>query len=179
MKLLTYKLIFMGIIDTFVPGLYAIKYTGQELDELERLLDCWEDIEFLELFFEQNKADLSFFKIGVEEAIRITRKEAKELRNTLKDAEEGWLNKFKPLNNTDYKIIKLSKQKSKRYWLRFYAIKIDQKIFLITGGAIKLTHLMEDRPHTKEELQKLTKCRDYLIENGVFDEDSFIDFLEF
>ena len=42
----------MKIVNTFVNGLYAFKYDGQWLDELERLLEEWGDIEGLENFFE-------------------------------------------------------------------------------------------------------------------------------
>lgn len=33
----------MVIVSTFVAGLYAFKYAGCDLDELERLLDEWQD----------------------------------------------------------------------------------------------------------------------------------------
>ena len=32
--------------------------------------------------------------------------------------------------------------------------------------------------HTQQELDKLNVCRDFLIQNGVFEQDSFIDFFE-
>ncbi len=34
---------------------------------------------------------------------------------------------------------------------------------------------MQDKEHTMIELDKLNRCKDYLIRNGVFDKDSFID----
>jgi hypothetical protein len=34
---------------------------------------------------------------------------------------------------------------------------------VITGGAVKLTHKMEERTHTREELIKLEKGRNFLI----------------
>lgn len=39
---------------------------------------------------------------------------------------------------------------------------------MITGGAIKLPlqHLMQDRKHTKLELSKINRVRDYLNANG-------------
>jgi len=48
----------------------------------------------------------------------------------------------------------------------------------ITGGAIKQSQKMEDNLYTRVVLVKLEKCRDYLIENGIFDSDSFFDFYE-
>lgn len=73
----------------------------------------------------------------------------------------------------------MSLQKGRRHCLRLYAIKIDDDTFIITGGAIKLPlqHLMEDREHTLMELAKLKKAKYYLKENGVFDDESFYEFL--
>ena len=55
-------------------------------------------------------------------------------------------------------------------WIRIYAIRIDMNLFLVTGGAIKLTRTMNDREHLKQELDKLTKVRSYLLAND-YDED--------
>ena len=78
----------------------------------------------------------------------------------------------------------LSKEKAKGNrvsghpsWLRIYAIKLDDNVFLITGGAIKLTHLMEEREHTLEELKKMEQVRRYLIDNGVFDSEGLNDYI--
>ena len=49
-------------------------------------------------------------------------------------------------------------------------------VYIVTGGAIKLTATMQEREHTQKELDKLNACRDFLKANGVFDQDSFIDF---
>ena len=62
-------------------------------------------------------------------------------------------------------------------WVRVYAIRIETDIFVITGGAIKLTPLMQDREHTKVELDKLNRCKEFLKSNGIFDQDSFIDYV--
>ena len=56
-------------------------------------------------------------------------------------------------------------------WLRLYAIKLDKGIYLITGGAIKLTHLMSEREHTLNELKKMEMVRNYLLGNGIIDAD--------
>ena len=63
-------------------------------------------------------------------------------------------------------------------WLRLYAIKLDDGKFLITGGAIKLTHRMEDRKHTAEELQRLDQVRNILMAESVYDSISFEDYVE-
>ena len=58
----------MKIVTTFVQGLYAFRH-GNKLDELERLLDDWNNPEYLESFFEQNENDLLYFGIDIDGAI--------------------------------------------------------------------------------------------------------------
>ncbi len=63
----------MKIIDTFVPCLFAFKYTDDLPDELERVFDEWEDPVFLNDFFEENENEIS---ITIEEAIEKVKSEA-------------------------------------------------------------------------------------------------------
>ena len=58
-------------------------------------------------------------------------------------------------------------------------LSLDDGKFLITGGAIKLTHKMEEREHTTAELRKLEKVRNFLMAKSVYDAISFDDFIEF
>ena len=60
-------------------------------------------------------------------------------------------------------------------WLRIYVICLEVNVYVVTGGAIKLTHLMQDKEHTAMELDKLNRCKAFLKANGVFDKDSFVD----
>ena len=92
---------------------------------------------------------------------------------------------FKPLASSDLTIRELTREKARNWerighasWLRIYAIRLEKNVFVITGGAIKLTRAMQDRPHTKKELDKLNRCRQYLLSNGVFDSESFISLTE-
>lgn len=62
-------------------------------------------------------------------------------------------------------------------WLRIYAIKLDPGIYIITGGAIKLTRTMQEREHTLVELARMENVRKYLLENDITDMDSFKDYL--
>lgn len=169
----------MEIISIFDAHLYSIKYAGEEFDELERLFDEWNDVEILRYFFEENRQDLKYFQIQVDEAIIQTRKEAGILRRkfiTLCSSKNPDLNSmFANLENYETRTLALAKQKSKRKWLRLYALRIDTNAFVITGGAIKLTLEMKDRPHTAKELDKLEQCRNYLINEGIFDIDSFTE----
>jgi len=90
---------------------------------------------------------------------------------------KNWILFFAPLNNFQYKFRILAEQKGRENYLRVYALKIDDNCFVITCGAIKFTHLMEDRIHTREELIKNTQCRDYLLSENIFDITSFKDLL--
>ena len=167
----------MKIIHTFVQGLYAFKYSDEAFDELERLLNEWNNIEMLRKFFEENSKDLKYFQLEVDDAIFETRKEASGLRKkliTLSTEENPDLDSiFVNLDDNEWRIIELAKQKSKKRWLRLYALRIDTNTYVITGGAIKLTHEMKVRLHTAKELDKLELCRNYLKDQGVFDVDSF------
>ena len=85
---------------------------------------------------------------------------------------------FRPLENQRIREMLLSREKAKgkrqtthASWLRLYAIKLDKGIYLITGGAIKLTHLMSEREHTLNELKKMEMVRNYLLGNGIIDAD--------
>ncbi len=62
-------------------------------------------------------------------------------------------------------------------WLRIYAIKLEPGIYIITGGAIKLTRTMQEREHTLVELARMEKVRRFLLDNNIADKDSFTDYL--
>lgn len=62
-------------------------------------------------------------------------------------------------------------------WLRIYAIKLAKGVYIITGGAIKLTATMQERQHTLDELAKMEQVRNFLISENIIDDDSFADYL--
>lgn len=79
---------------------------------------------------------------------------------------------FRPLENNRTSEMLLSKEKGKphrRSWLRLYAIKLNAGIYIITGGAIKLTRTMQERQHTLLELEKMEKVRSFLLREKIFD----------
>lgn len=59
-----------------------------------------------------------------------------------------------------------------------YALRVDKNVYIITGGAIKLTQKMQDREHTNIELDKIDRCRRFLIERGIVDLDGLIEEIE-
>lgn len=155
---------------------------------MERIFDQWNDPDFLNEFFEENKKDID---ISIKEATKKIRSEAKLLRKKLLEltsANPIRLNElFKNLDNNETSPKLLSPQKAPSRWLRLYAIRIDENRYAVTGGTIKLDsgaiaannqYQMQDRAHTNEELKKINKCRDYLLDQGVIDEESFFEIYE-
>jgi 23S rRNA pseudoU1915 N3-methylase RlmH len=187
----------MFAVETIIEdSLYAIKYEGNERNEFSRLFEEWSDIEYLESFFEEHKSDLQrdFYNfISIEDAIEQTIEEADELEQNLIDiAENGKTNGseklqnlFHPLNDKDAQKYPIPDyQKSKAYgschksWLRIYAIRIEPNVFIVTGGAIKITETMNEREHLQLELEKLSKSKNFLIDESIIDNDGIVDFLE-
>ena len=166
--------------------LWAVKNPDKELDELTSLFKQWNDANYLFKFFRDNIDDLkSYFKIErVSQAIQDTFEDSdalEELILTFPYTEE-LDTLFKPLDVTDTKSMELTRQKARNWererhdsWLRIYAIRLEPNVYVVTGGAIKLTRAMQDKEHTMIELNKLNKCKEFLKHNGVFDKDSFID----
>ena len=174
-------------------SLYSVKYEENDENELRIIFNQWSDTEYLEQFFEDNKTDLQreFYNyISIEEAILRTLDEAEKLEDELiRIAKAGQTNRyenlqtfFKPLYDNEYPLPK--HQKSKAYgslfksWLRLYAIRVEPNVFIITGGAIKLTKTMNDRPHLIKELDKLEKVKRFFEEEELIDNESIIGYIE-
>ena len=169
--------------------LWAVRDMNKSKNELAILFDSWNDINYLLNFFMENIDDLSnYFHIQkISEAIDDTMDDAEELESLILDMPftDNLDELFKPLGTTDMTIRELSRNKARNWdrvghasWLRIYAIRLEKNVYVITGGAIKLTPTMQERPHTQEQLDKINQCRQYLINKGVFDADSFIDLTE-
>lgn len=170
----------MKIVRIFADQLFAFHFNGEKMNELRRLLTLWNDTTYLYKFVTENKSDVSK-DVTIGSLVFQLNKNANEIDDTLNeissDPERSLEEFFKPLDNQEIYIVKLSKQKGRKNYLRLFAIKIDTNCFVITGGAIKFHHLNKDRPHTQKEMQKIDSCRNYLIDNNVFDTDSFYEFL--
>ena len=169
--------------------LWAVKEVEKETDELSSLFRQWSNFNYLLDFFFANLDDLqNFFHVEkVSDAINDTLEDARELERLILDFPytEQLDGLFHPLSLADKRVDELSREKARNWdrrrhpsWLRIYAIRIEPNVYIVTGGAIKLTATMQEREHTLRELDKLNACRDYLKQNGVFDQDSFMDFFE-
>jgi len=181
----------MKIINTFAivkDSLYSVKYDTEDLDEFAKCFELWNDPIYLRAFFEKHLEDLNneFWKgITIEEAILKTREDAKIFEEELLNiAETGKTERletlstlFEPLSKG---VIKENFEKDKAKgmqrpsWLRIYAIRIEANLFVVCGGAIKLTPTMNERDHLKLELEKLEFTRNYLQE----EDDENLEFFE-
>jgi hypothetical protein len=166
----------MKIVTIFAHHLYAFSFKDKT-DELNRLYDFWTNQKLLRDYFEKNNSVLEFENIDIEEAISETIENAELLFELLSEHKNDLDRLFEALSTKENDSKFLHKQKSRRKCLRLYAIKIESNYYVITGGAIKQSQTMQQHPDTNEESKKLESCRNYLIDNHVFDADSFNDFL--
>ena len=168
--------------------LWAVKYQDKDADELTLLFRRWNNFNYLLEFFLSNMEDLkTFFHITqVKDAIQDTIEDVEVLQKLILDFPytEDLDGLFHPLSYFDKRETELTREKARNWdrdrhasWLRVYAIRVEKDVFIITGGAIKLTHEMQDRPHTQLELEKMNQCKDYLKELGIVDQEGFIDYI--
>ena len=168
--------------------LWATRYDGDQDNALYLLFDQWNDVMWLRNFFKANINDLSsYFHItDINTAITDTIEDSERLQRVMLDiSPEANLDEiFRPLENSRTTEIVLGKEKARlknkpkhASWLRIYAIKLEPGIFVITGGAIKLTATMQEREHTQRELDKMEKVRNFLLNEDIIDKDGFIEYL--
>ena len=168
--------------------LWAVRYDGEGDNAFYILFDKWDDVVWLRQFFRDNWDDLSaYFKVtDINQAIEDTIEDSDQLQCLMLDLQpdSNLESLFHSLENFRISEMMLGKEKAKlkrtvrhSSWFRIYAIKLSQGVYVITGGAIKLTLKMEERNHTKAELAKLEKVRRFLLNEDIIDDDSFIDYV--
>ena len=168
--------------------LWAVRYDNCLDNVLDFILWQWNDVIWLRSFFKENIDDLaSYFKItDVNQSIYDTIEDSERLQCLILDiSPDADLDKiFRPLENSRTSEMILGKEKARlrntprhASWLRIYAIKLEPGIYVITGGAIKLTRTMQEREHTLVELARMEKVRRFLLDNDIADKDSFVDYL--
>ena len=168
--------------------LWAAWYDGEGDNAFYILFDKWDDVVWLRQFFRDNWDDLSaYFKVtDINQAIEDTIEDSDQLQCLMLDLQpdSNLESLFHSLENFRISEMMLGKEKAKlkrtvrhSSWFRIYAIKLSQGVYVITGGAIKLTLKMEERNHTKAELAKLEKVRRFLLNEDIIDDDSFIDYV--
>lgn len=168
--------------------LWAVRFDGEVENEFIKTIDQWDDVLWLRAFFLENISDLiGYFKISdINEAINDTIEDSDRLQClVLSISVDADLSKlFRPLDNAQASDAMLQKEKAKpkrkfghASWLRLYAIKLVPGVYIITGGAIKLTATMQEREHTRQELVKIDRVRRFLLEMNIIDDAGFIDYI--
>lgn len=139
-------------------------------------MDVWTDLFYLREFAkEANIADVKKLVEELSEDVE----DIQDFMCEVENGEERIDAIFKPLHNQETSIRELSLQKGRSHrksHLRLYAIRIDRGTYVITGGAIKLVRTMQESEALMTEWRKLGTVRRYLIDKGVFDQDSFQEF---
>lgn len=176
----------MEIEEIYKPYIYSIKYNGQELSEFDRLFDAWNDITEVVEFMQAHQAYLND-PVWCEQytptsAARKVRDEAIELEdlfyNLCKNTDQGktpdFDSHFKFLGGK-YQVYEYIPMKSygtgRPSFLRMYAIKLKNNLYVITGGGIKLADTIQDSPDLQNHvIQNIDKVRAWLIQNGIMDE---------
>jgi len=166
----------MKIVRIFADHLFAFHYENDLDNEFDRLMELWTDVAYLWAFAKKNKVlDAQIFVDSILQ-------DAEDVQNLLNDLTQnnqllGFY--FEPLQDSERtKLLAFQKGKIRLNQLRYYAIKIDENCFVITGGAIKMSQKMHEHPDTVNELRKLEAARAFLNKNGVFDDGSFYELLK-
>ena len=150
----------MEIIPIFARKLFACWNSDSNTDEFTLQFRRWNDPEYLYDFFTTYKNDLSnslWRGISIEKAVKKTIFDAVNLEAYFTDTACNELDKkFRFLSNLQTAPEILDKSKSygidNPSWLRLYGLRIESNVYVITGGAVKLTRTMNERCHTKKEL---------------------------
>jgi len=171
----------------------AIDFDVQYLNkhEFRKLFDLWKDPFYLADFYEENER---FFKdpfwkgISLESFVRDVVQSSKTIFKQIEDLIKNGelLETFESLDEKEdgkrkkgntYKVKAKYGYISNKVAFRFYGILLDKDTICITGGAIKIVLEMKDAPNTDIELKKMGMVAREFEANGVFDKDSFIDFI--
>lgn len=167
----------MKIVDIFAEQLYAFHYQNEEDNEFDRLMDNWTDVNYLRTYAKENNIE------NINQFVRNKLKDAEQIQDLLEEIttnNEPLEYYFRPLFDTEQRVKILSLQKGKigKNGLRLYAIKIDENLFVITGGAIKMSQTMQGHPDSNQELEKIKKAKLLLQNNEVIDSDSFYELIK-
>lgn len=138
----------MQIVSIFEGSLYAVRFDGEEDDELTRLLELWNDAEYLNKFYEKNreilKVNPTTFLSEIQANVLVIIKDFKYLKENINEID----NFFEPLSENERRT-RFLRTKRRQYvlehiGLRLYALQIENGCYMITGGAIKITKTMQE-----------------------------------
>jgi hypothetical protein len=162
--------------------LFSAQFEGEEFDDAGEIQNAfskvradWSNPIWFRSFFTEFRED--YFDFYGSARLNGMVKEAIEFADDLfeelaEHAGKGDLESlFKPLENSEntliYELQKLkAKGRERKSHLRLYAVRFEDE-FVITGGSIKLTKFMKDRPHTRLALNRLDAVAEFLRQNDL------------
>lgn len=178
----------MDIVTIYSPYIYSIQYDDKNDNEFDRLLDQWNDVNYVTQFMKENqeylKTDIWQRTPEPEDAARQVMDEAEALENLFDELNKNATDGKKPDFDSHFKYLE-GKYKYELQWppmksygtirpslLRMYAIKMKENVYLITGGGIKLSDTIQNSPVLKEHvIQDIDRVRSFLKENGIMDNE--------
>ena len=182
----------MKVICIFDKNLWSIQYDGHERDVFSEMFTNWTDMEYLFDYFTRNKEYLSDpFWSGwdIPSLIRRTYNEALSLDRYF----HGLYKNIKHCDKPDLEshFVWLDKQyeyqlgRYKSYgqictpiMLRIYAIRVEENVFVVTGGGIKLVRQMKNMPELDLELTHIKDVRSYLRKNDIETSGDIYEFIK-
>lgn len=195
----TYKLkidfvpIFADPNEKPLRGFYAVRYEDMPENEnsWSQFMDKLSDPEFRREFMKARKETLLtdgyWGNISVADASQRALDEFTDITDALDDEYNIGIEelldmlyeRFQPLDNkvADGELLetKGKPENPKEPWIRLYAIKVSDELYLFTGGAIKLVKYMEDDEATRKEKRNLEKLRIELVEAGMYEQVAFTE----
>lgn len=181
----------MEFVSIFTYGrgdLWAVCYpenkkNGKAIDVFWKTFEDWNDTEYLEDFFFEHEADLAdpfWDGISIDEAVDKILDERSHFGNELLSIEQkrpgyekcSLNNIFNPLHENIYALtwkgenFRKAKPAFDKPMLRIYAIQLEDGVYIITGGAIKVTKKMIGA-HFDKEFANLRRVQEYLNREGI------------
>lgn len=193
----------MRLVEIMEGSVWSVQYSGDKDDIFALLLDRWHDPEYIQDFIYKHKNLIEtnpFWKnCSYQKVILSAINEAKNLEDYFLQLYYNSENGISP--TLEEKFILLDKEirpdecitRRKFYGklrkgfppslLRLYALRVDSDegeppIFIITGGAIKLTDDMRT-PELKDEIKRLQQVRTWLERNGIKTKEKFFTFIHY
>ena len=160
-------------------ALYSIRWSPDEGHSLDEMADKLTDVEYLTNYFEKNRDKLSYFGVSIAKAVSNTHYQANVMIQAIfsmaENSRQGLLpdleDIFEPLHKDGsydhprfYTDFKVRGKRGEAPWVRLYAVRCDENLYVISGFGIKLVKRMQDDPELMKELKKLEKATEYLKE---------------
>lgn len=171
----------LELIEIIEDVLYSIKWGANAEHVLDEMSSDLNDAEYLTTYFLERIEGLKYFEVEIEEAVSKTHEEAAALlQDVLMWAENAQCGKEPDLDSLFRPLHKESAYRHARFytdfkakgavdtapWVRIYAVKCDDNLYVLTGYGVKLVRKMEEEPNLLDELTKLDIATQYLKRNG-------------